>query len=177
MQFRDLLADDDAVSPVIGVILMVAITVILAAVIGTFVLGLGDQVQNNPPQAQLTFEFTESADPSEDNNYPENSTGGNAPSAGTDPGCNLGDSSGGDGGVLNITHDGGESVSESRLTLSGSGDEVGWEYCGTSGSSGNVGAGNSAEAGIPTDGTVRVIWTSESGDSTDTLRRWDGPDA
>jgi len=37
--------DDDAVSPVIGVILMVAITVILAAVIGTFVLGLGDQVE------------------------------------------------------------------------------------------------------------------------------------
>ena len=40
--------DDDAVSPVIGVILMVAITVILAAVIGTFVLGLGDNVQETP---------------------------------------------------------------------------------------------------------------------------------
>ncbi|TKX64810.1 type IV pilin [Halorubrum sp. GN12_10-3_MGM] len=35
---------DRAVSPVIGVILMVAITVILAAVIGTFVLGLGDSI-------------------------------------------------------------------------------------------------------------------------------------
>ncbi|MCY4732257.1 type IV pilin N-terminal domain-containing protein [Natronomonas gomsonensis] len=47
-------ADDDnrAVSPVIGVILMVAITVILAAVIGTFVLGLGDQVQQTSPNAQ-----------------------------------------------------------------------------------------------------------------------------
>jgi flagellin-like protein len=42
-------ADDDrAVSPVIGVILMVAITVILAAVIGTFVLGLGENVETNP---------------------------------------------------------------------------------------------------------------------------------
>jgi flagellin-like protein len=39
--------DSRAVSPVIGVILMVAITVILAAVIGTFVLGLGDSVQTN----------------------------------------------------------------------------------------------------------------------------------
>jgi flagellin-like protein len=39
--------DSRAVSPVIGVILMVAITVILAAVIGTFVLGLGDSVQQN----------------------------------------------------------------------------------------------------------------------------------
>ncbi len=39
--------DDRAVSPVIGVILMVAITVILAAVIGTFVLGLGSNIQQN----------------------------------------------------------------------------------------------------------------------------------
>jgi flagellin-like protein len=39
--------DDRAVSPVIGVILMVAITVILAAVIGTFVLNLGGSVQEN----------------------------------------------------------------------------------------------------------------------------------
>ena len=45
---------DDAVSPVIGVILMVAVTVILAAVIGTFILGLGDNVQENP-QAAVSF--------------------------------------------------------------------------------------------------------------------------
>jgi len=38
---------DDAVSPVIGVILMVAVTVILAATIGTFVLDLGENVENN----------------------------------------------------------------------------------------------------------------------------------
>jgi flagellin-like protein len=48
MKFKRLLTDDEAVSPVIGVILMVAITVILAAVIGTFVLNLGDDVQANP---------------------------------------------------------------------------------------------------------------------------------
>ncbi len=42
-----------AVSPVIGVILMVAITVILAAVIGSFVLGLGDQIGDQGPQVSL----------------------------------------------------------------------------------------------------------------------------
>lgn len=41
MQLKQLIKEDDAVSPVIGVILMVAITVILAAVIASFVLGLG----------------------------------------------------------------------------------------------------------------------------------------
>ena len=49
-------ADDRAVSPVIGVILMVAITVILAAVIGTFVLGLGDQLGDTAPQASFDVE-------------------------------------------------------------------------------------------------------------------------
>ncbi len=48
--------DDDAVSPVIGVILMVAITVILAAVIGTFVLGLGEDVQETA-QAGVNFDY------------------------------------------------------------------------------------------------------------------------
>ena len=47
-------------SPVIGVILMVAITVILAAVIGTFVLGLGDQVSESAPQASFSFDFNDS---------------------------------------------------------------------------------------------------------------------
>jgi len=39
--------DERAVSPVIGVILMVAITVILAAVIGAFVLDLGSNQDQN----------------------------------------------------------------------------------------------------------------------------------
>lgn len=47
--------DQRGVSPVIGVILMVAITVILAAVIGTFVLGLGDSLEQ-APQAQIDAE-------------------------------------------------------------------------------------------------------------------------
>jgi flagellin-like protein len=60
MKLKQLLTDDRAVSPVIGVILMVAITVILAAVIGTFVLGLGQQVQQTTPQASFTFDYASS---------------------------------------------------------------------------------------------------------------------
>ena len=54
-------SDDRAVSPVIGVILMVAITVILAAVIGTFVLGLGDSLGDSQPTAQLDVENSTSS--------------------------------------------------------------------------------------------------------------------
>ncbi|MFC7080303.1 type IV pilin N-terminal domain-containing protein [Halorussus caseinilyticus] len=57
MNLKALFEDDGAVSPVIGVILMVAITVILAAVIGTFVLGLGDRVSQASPNSQFTFEY------------------------------------------------------------------------------------------------------------------------
>ncbi len=46
--------NDEAVSPVIGVILMVAITVILAAVIAAFVFGMGPQKQ--APQASIRAE-------------------------------------------------------------------------------------------------------------------------
>jgi len=48
--------DERAVSPVIGVILMVAITVILAAVIATFVTGLGGSVDQSV-QAGATAQF------------------------------------------------------------------------------------------------------------------------
>ena len=61
MQLTNLFDENDgsrAVSPVIGVILMVAITVILAAVIGTFVLGLGENV-NSTPQVSFDFETNE----------------------------------------------------------------------------------------------------------------------
>lgn len=48
--------NDEAVSPVIGVILMVAITVILAAVIAAFVFGMGPPVK--APQSQLKITAT-----------------------------------------------------------------------------------------------------------------------
>jgi flagellin-like protein len=54
-KIKGMLDDDRGVSPVIGVILMVAITVILAAVIGGFVLNLGGDLQSTP-QAQLSIE-------------------------------------------------------------------------------------------------------------------------
>ncbi|MCL9812562.1 type IV pilin [Natranaeroarchaeum aerophilus] len=58
MDFKKLFetdGDERAVSPVIGVILMVAITVILAAVIGAFVIGIGDD-QEAVPQASFDFD-------------------------------------------------------------------------------------------------------------------------
>ncbi|ERG93983.1 type IV pilin [Haloquadratum walsbyi] len=45
---------EDGVSPVVGVTLLIGVTVILAAVVGGFVLDLGNNVQENP-QAGVSF--------------------------------------------------------------------------------------------------------------------------
>ncbi len=63
-----------AVSPVIGVILMVAITVILAAVIASFVLGLGD---TDDPAPSIVFE-TEDNVSDEDPNFEISITSGDS---------------------------------------------------------------------------------------------------
>jgi flagellin-like protein len=70
---RDWIDDERAVSPVIGVILMVAITVILAAVIGTFVLDLGQSAGQTAPQASLSVSLSETS-----NNVTVEHTGGDA---------------------------------------------------------------------------------------------------
>ena len=70
---RHLIKEEEAVSPVIGVILMVAITVILAAVIGAFVFGMGGNLkqtylvgvtatQNNADNVTFTFQGGPDAD-------------------------------------------------------------------------------------------------------------------
>ena len=55
MKFRE---NEDAVSPVIGVILMVAITVILAAVIAAFVFGMASGVDTQPKIVAATAQVS-----------------------------------------------------------------------------------------------------------------------
>ena len=55
MKFRE---NEDAVSPVIGVILMVAITVILAAVIAAFVFGMAGSVDTQQKTVAATAQLS-----------------------------------------------------------------------------------------------------------------------
>ena len=162
MQFKQLIADDDAVSPVIGVILMVAITVILAAVIGTFVLGLGEQVQDTPPNTQFDFEYDQDGGAD---------SFGNSDTAGT--------------GLLTVTHQSGQSIDAARLSLvgssvSGSGNV---EVAADSSADPQYSSGDQMNAGdevtlrVDNGDEVDLIWTAEGGDQSDTLRSWSGPNA
>jgi flagellin-like protein len=147
MELKNIFTDEDAVSPVIGVILMVAITVILAAVIGTFVLGLGDQVQNNAPQATFSFDYAE-----------ETATATT-------------------GFTVTATHDGGDTFNnENTQTLELRGPNDGDDGAGTDpvttefGVDAGVSAGDSAEiTNVAEEGEVRIIWTSGNGGNTATV--------
>jgi flagellin-like protein len=144
MQIKQLFRDEDAVSPVIGVILMVAITVILAAVIGTFVLGLGDQVQSSAPNANFQFEyddFTGSGDMTVTHN-------GGQDVARSNIGVQVGNQEVGDS-VITDSSDG------FPTTIS-------------TGSSLIVETSDLSSA--PSGGDdVRVVWTSPNGDSSNTI--------
>jgi FlaG/FlaF family flagellin (archaellin) len=171
---------------------MVAITVILAAVIGTFVLGLGGSVQQNAPQASFTFDYK---DPSSGVDYLNvTHDGGDAVAA----------------SQINITASGPFGISAAP-DASGSG--IGGNYVGTAGYPGSVspaqsdyalddvsaasnggsfpsdvGAGatiylKGAESSLTnsnpdlSDDTFRVIWSSQNGDNTATLAKFSGPNA
>lgn len=153
MQLNELLTDEDAVSPVIGVILMVAITVILAAVIGTFVLGLGEQVQTTSPNTSFSFDFDES----------DTGTGD----------CSLrGQSS----GLLTVTHDGGDKIAAARLEIKD--DEGGTVTVdGDCSISSDLTAGDQVDLAADNDDKIRVIWTAEGGGNSATIGRWTGPEA
>lgn len=60
MKLNELLADDRAISPVVGVALLIGITVILAAVIGGVVLGIGVG-PTEAPSAQLNAQLDSSS--------------------------------------------------------------------------------------------------------------------
>jgi flagellin-like protein len=175
MKLKQLLTDDSAVSPVIGIILMVAITVILAAIIGTFVLGLGDSVNNTAPQATFSFE------------YEQNESGSDLLTITHEVGDTI------EGQNLNITSDGATNKAPNKANA----------YVGTDVFSGEITAGTEAtvdntifkSAPDPTNvellsdrsgpnsqldlsgATIRVVYSDETGGSSATLAKWEGPDA
>jgi len=161
MQLTKLLQTDEerAVSPVIGVILMVAITVILAAVIASFVLGLGGE-QDVAPTA--TFDFNYDAD---DGDLTITHTGGDniktdelfVRGSGIENGQWAPETGGSGelGGDASANIDGESAVS--------SGDSVTID----DGSGGDIDSGYVA----------RVVWEANSGSSSSELATDRGPDA
>ena len=153
MKLKQLLNDDDAVSPVIGVILMVAITVILAAVIATFVLGLGEQVSDTAPNTSFSFDYDE-----------DTSSGDISGPASVS-------------GVLTVTHSGGPNIDASQLSISGDNGQSGnWTDGSDVGPNEDVSAGDSVTVEVNNGDRISVVWENEEGSESSTLQRFDVPE-
>lgn len=136
---------------------MVAITVILAAVIGTFVLGLGDQVNSTAPQASFSFDYN-------------NTAGNDSLTITHDSGTAI--------NLENLNLSSGKAFD--YITASGpDGTSNNSKSFADMGITGDVTAGTSVQIGNTTldDATVRIVWTDESGSTSATLQKWSGPDA
>ena len=154
MRLKQLLNDDDsAVSPVIGVILMVAITVILAAVIATFVLGLGEQVSDTTPNANLEGEWS-----------------GNQTEVTAENDL-----------VLEITHTSGPTLESGTLSIRSDGNVSINESVGINPSQDDMSAGSTIviqgldSAPLNEGDEVRLRWESDGGDSA-ILRTFEAPE-
>lgn len=117
-ELGDWIRDEDrGVSPVIGVILMVAITVILAAVIAAFVLDLGSSQEANP-QAGISYDSNDNTVTL--NNLGDNTVGVYCSSASDWSSATMGDDGadsvgqtfdcGPDQSVIGVTDSGNEAV-------------------------------------------------------------------
>jgi flagellin-like protein len=161
MRLKQLFADDNAVSPVIGVILMVAITVILAAVIASFVLGLGNQANQGTPTATIGMDYEQTGTFSNGTGY----------------------------GPLTLSHDGGDTLDASNLYVRGSGfngtlsgadvkSAGSWVQSGSPyGSGSEIQSGQTLDVAVQSDYEISVIWQSAEGDTSSTLNEQSGPDA
>jgi flagellin-like protein len=163
MRLKQLFEEDDAVSPVIGVILMVAITVILAAVIATFVLGLGEQVSDTAPQASFSFDY-------DDNVTSDTDSWGQSPPGSAD-------------GLLTVQHSGGPNIDAGLLGVAGSNAVPGSsDYSDFSTSNegwagDEMSAGNRVDLFLANDDSVSITWTSEDGTTSATLQTYDAPES
>ena len=132
-QLKELFAEDRAVSPVVGVALLIAITVILAAVIGGVVLGIGTGGAETP-QAKLTADLDSSENTAE------------------------------------ISHDGGEALSEGEVVIKADGEDLPLDEDLTAGGSVDV---NDKLSGDYGGGDVTVIWQDPDSSSETVLAEFE----
>ncbi|WP_415381455.1 type IV pilin [Halosimplex sp. TS25] len=158
MQIKQLLKEDDAVSPVIGVILMVAITVILAAVIASFVLGMGP---SNDPTPTATIGM----------DYEEMDTDEGVLTLSHESGETIA------AGNLYVRGSGTLTSSPSWTPAPDTINTGSWSDISSYDSDSEIKSGNELTVGVTSSYELSVVWESSEGDTSSTLNEQSGPDA
>jgi FlaG/FlaF family flagellin (archaellin) len=159
---------------------------IFVAVIGTFVLGLGDQVQSTAPQAQFTFDFTDNAAGSADVLAITHDGGDAIPSDRLSIGASgvVAEDTGGNSydAAVRGNNDTWTNIAGSSSTVSaGSTTTIGSAAFNESGTTTTLPNDKDNANGVEEvdfdAATIRMVWSSEGGDTSATLGKWDGSDA
>jgi flagellin-like protein len=162
MQSTRLGSDGEAVSPVIGVVLMVAIVVILAAVVGAFALQTERLNDRDTPRAKFSFEYTETSSSGDAGYLKITLDSGNEIRASE---LRLrGD------GITNVAS---TSKDDDGLTSPNSA----WGDAATYAPASMIESGESIYVGVASDYDIALVWTSNDVDRTVTLAEDTGPDA
>jgi FlaG/FlaF family flagellin (archaellin) len=125
---------------------MVAITVILASVVGTYALGTGDQVPGETPQASFSFDYDEQT------NLTISHNGGESLDTET----------------IEVRVDGAEAYPEPDTAATNITDASGWSTPISSGDDLEL-YNNTGEPIASGGDTVRIIWLDPSGGASNTL--------
>jgi flagellin-like protein len=155
MQFSQLFADDErAVTPVIGIVLMVAVAVILAALIAPELLSISRNSGEAGPQVVVQFDYDASATGDVDGKDSWGRTKG-----------------AGHTGLLTFSHESGEPIPADRLTLvgvSGLSDKSFTTPMGTD----RFEKGETLTVWVNEGDTVRIVWDSREGTKTTAVAVW-----
>lgn len=143
--------DGRAVTPLVAIVLLVALTVTMAAIAVPFVFASTDQVEEQTPRAQFAFAYAEDVDTGV-----EDSLGND-----TDD-LNL-DVEAGEGGLITVVLETGESIPANQLDLVGTTSSGtladGDEYDGNE----RVLPGEEIRIWAERGDTLQIIWRSEGG--------------
>jgi len=157
----DLFREEDAVSPVIGVVLLVAVTVVLAATVATFALGFGDRINVTAPQAGFSTKYVANADTGDSDSW-DNSFGSDHDSDATSETARL-----------DIGFTRGRGIAASALTVRFPGGSEAFADASDPdtpyGEDSQVGTGEEVTLAVAPGDTVRVVWTSTDGGRSATL--------
>jgi len=173
MEVRTLLLDDGAVSPVVGVILLVGITVVLAAGTASLALGVGEAQVSPAPQVSFDIEYAQAGygnltftHDGGDNLDPGDISVASDRDVYPAPGNDSGRVSGSAARSFAL---------DSRVT-DGSGGTEQWVDGEVTAGTGFTVVGTSASTNLEA-AAVRVVYSHDGGDRTTTLVEWEGPAA
>lgn len=169
MQIRNLLSeswstDDRAVSPVLGVILMVAVALVLATFVGSFLLGVASN-SDATPHAAMDF------------GYDSDATSYSGPSTGAGN-CRANIAGNPTEGEVAVTVAASDPIKAEKLEIVGhqGSNRVDFAACSPDVAPGDiVRPGDNAYVGVTPGDTFRVVWTNDAGDASNSLARWTAP--